>query len=347
VSAEPILRIGGDENDESTSFGAITGATKLPDGRIVVGDRGTYNIRVFSPAGKPTEQLGRKGKGPGEIEFLARLYRCGNSLITFDIENGYRTNVYGLDLKYRREFRFSAPGTGGPPYQYECNAAERFLQYGWTERTAFKEGAFRPPVPFWYTAANATPGVKFADFPGSERWGTKWPDGTFGSRPLPFGKQALIAIGASHGYVTTGDAYEIMVFDLAGKRVGTIRDTGTPAPRTSADLNAEIDRFLAESAKRTRTEAEQYYATFALPQTLPSYSAMRVDANDLLWARDFPRAPSKTVRWSVFSSDGKLVGRVNLPVALEVYEIGKDYVLGQYLDAEAAIPEVRMYRLTR
>jgi hypothetical protein len=41
------------------------------------------------------------------------------------------------------------------------------------------------------------------------------------------------------------------------------------------------------------------------------------------------------------------VAEVQLPVDLEVYEIGLDYVLGRFLNAEESIPQVRMYRLRR
>jgi hypothetical protein len=36
-----------------------------------------------------------------------------------------------------------------------------------------------------------------------------------------------------------------------------------------------------------------------------------------------------------------------MPKHLEVYEIGRDYVLGRYLDPDESVPLVRMYRLTR
>ena len=46
-------------------------------------------------------------------------------------------------------------------------------------------------------------------------------------------------------------------------------------------------------------------------------------------------------------NDGRVRATIALPAALEVYEIGRDYVLGRYIDADAAVPEVRLYRLMR
>ncbi|MEP6834000.1 MAG: 6-bladed beta-propeller [Gemmatimonas sp.] len=347
VSAAPTLIIGGNEADESTTFGAIAGATRLPDGRILVGDRGEYNLRVFSADGKQLKRFGRKGSGPGEIIYLADLYRCGNVIIAEDIENGYRMSVFSLDLTYQREFRFAAPDVGGPPYKSSCNPSQKFLQYGWEDRKQMKAGAFRTNVPFWYAAASPQPGLKFGEFPGSERWGNINDGRLTGTRPLPFGKEAVVAIGAQRGYIGTGETYEIMVFDLAGKRVGTIRDASQPALVTPADIKAEVELQTANKTEETRTRVAASYAAMKLPTTMPAYSAFRVDAMDLLWVRDYPRASSKTVRWSVFTSEGTLVGRVMLPSTLDVSEIGRDYVLGRFLDADVAIPQVHLYKLTR
>jgi hypothetical protein len=38
---------------------------------------------------------------------------------------------------------------------------------------------------------------------------------------------------------------------------------------------------------------------------------------------------------------------VTMPSALEVYEIGRDYVLGRYVDPDESVPEVRLYTLRR
>ncbi|MEO7358824.1 MAG: 6-bladed beta-propeller [Gemmatimonadaceae bacterium] len=347
VSTSPTLVIGGNEADESTTFGSIVGATRLPDGRILVGDRGDYNLRVFSANGKPLKHLGRKGSGPGEMTYLADLYRCGDSIFAYDIENGYRMSVFSLDLAYQREFRFAAPGVGGPPYKSSCNASQKFLQYGWEDRKQMKGGVFRTNVPFWFVDATQKPGTKFGEFPGSERWGIVDDGQIRGTRPLPFGKEAIVTIGAQHGYVGTGETYEIMVFDFAGKRVGTIRDATQPTPVTAADITLEIELQTANKDEETRKRVTAGYAAMKLPSTMPAYSAFKVDAMDLLWVRDYPRAATKTVRWSVFTPDGTVVGRVTLPSTLDVFEIGRDYILGRFMDAEVAIPQVHLYQLTR
>jgi hypothetical protein len=84
-----------------------------------------------------------------------------------------------------------------------------------------------------------------------------------------------------------------------------------------------------------------------LPKTLPPYRALLVDAADMLWVQDFPRAGSAVVTWRVFASDGRTVAEVALPSELEVYEIGLDYVLGRAVNEDEGVPEVQLFALRR
>ena len=86
VDATPILTLGESQADTNDMFSRVVGATRLPDGRVLVGDLGSYALRLFSPDGNMIRQFGRKGAGPGEIGYLANLLRCGDSLVTLDIE---------------------------------------------------------------------------------------------------------------------------------------------------------------------------------------------------------------------------------------------------------------------
>lgn len=341
VSVTPILTIGNNEGDESTSFASVDGTTRLPDGRIVVGDRGAYSIHIFSPQGKLVKQLGRSGSGPGEMLYLASFYRCGDEIFAYDIKNGYRMTLFSLDLAYKREFRFGGP-KGGPPYATACNANQKFIQVGWENHSEMKAGVFRTDVDFWLSRADDKVELTLGKFPGSERWGM--PGGT---RPLPFGKQPVVAIGATRAYIGTADNSDIMVFDLAGKRVGLLQDNSPAVPVTTEDVEKEIALTPGNNSAATQKRLALAYAEMKLPKTMPAYGAFVVDALDNLWVQSYKRATARQVRWTVYAPDGKLLARVQLPTDLTVHEIGRDYILGRYQDVDEAIPQVRLYRLTR
>ena len=98
---------------------------------------------------------------------------------------------------------------------------------------------------------------------------------------------------------------------------------------------------------RARAQIERAFATKPLAKYLPSTRDLIVVSDDNLWVQHYPRAWSKTVGWTVFSADDTMRATVLLPTALEVHEIGCDYVLGRYVDADESVPEVRLSALTR
>ena len=122
------IAIGEDERPEAL-LTRITGATRLPDGSILVADLGDAPMRRFYPDGSLAERLARSGSGPGEMNYLARLFRCGSELLTYDIE-GRRVGVFSLDGRYQREFRFALPEGQQAPYISACNGDGRFAHLG-------------------------------------------------------------------------------------------------------------------------------------------------------------------------------------------------------------------------
>ncbi|MEW5917410.1 MAG: hypothetical protein AB1762_13450, partial [Gemmatimonadota bacterium] len=351
LSARPAVSIG-NRPDDTTSFELVVGATRLPDGRGRVGDLGAYALRLFSPEGKAIGSFARKGSGPGEITYLRFLLRCGDSLFTMDVQNGHRVDVRSLAGSRARTFRFGSPQGGNVPYESACNNNRIFAHYGWERMKTPLAGVYRPQVPFWLSGPDSAIGKLFGDLDGSERFGRVGKDPETGrpwasAGPLPFGKQPAIAIGRDRVYIGSANRYEVLVFDLEGKRLTSITKPNDGVATTRADIETAIDKAAAGRPDSVRARIAQSYATMPLPKTLPPYARFVVDADDLLWVQDFPRAQLRTVRWSVFDRTARAIAELALPTHLEVYEIGRDYVLGRYVDPEEAVPEVRLYRLSR
>ena len=346
VSAKPTLLLGDASGDANVLFGdGLVGATRLPDGRILVADRADFSLKLFDASGKFLRHAGRKGAGPGEITYLVRMLRCGDQVMTYDIE-GYRMTVFDLSLQLVRSFRFKAPSSA-TPYASACNASATFVHYGWTDRKDMKGGIHHGDVDLWTSGADSVIRKVIGRIPGSERWGIVVGGQLRGSRPVPLGKEPVIAISADRIFVGSADTYEIAVYDLAGNRAGTIRKPNVNLTATKADIDFALEREQAGNSESEQKRIAEGYASMEFPKTIPAYKKLVVDADGLLWVQDYPRAKSATSRWTVFSAAGVQQAEVLLPTHLEVYEIGKDYVLGKYLDPEEQIPEIRMYSLRR
>ena len=346
INAQPVITIGQSDADTNALFVAVAGATRLPNGRILVGDRGEFTLRLFSPNGKQERAFGRKGSGPGEVNYLKSMLRCGDSVFTVDID-GNRTSVFSLDGKFVRMFRFGSPQAGRPPYDTACNAGGVFTHLGWEVAAQMRGGAYRPDVPYWLSAADSAVRHVVGTFPGSERFALVIDGQLRGTRPLPLGRQPTFALGDDRLYIGSADSYEIKSFDLSGKPLTTIRAAVSPRAVTDDDIEYAREIEIATSGERARQGIEQLWTTMPIPKTAPAHAALRVDHSGNLWVQDYPRAKAPMVTWRVFGRSGSPVAHVELPAHLTVFEIGADYVLGRYLDPEESIPQVRLYRLTR
>ncbi len=65
-----------------------------------------------------------------------------------------------------------------------------------------------------------------------------------------------------------------------------------------------------------------------------------------LWVRAYDVPGHEANSWSVFDAEGTLLGAVELPSDLEPHDIGPDYVLGVWRDADD-VEHVRMYALVK
>ena len=85
ITAEPALQIGVVEGDHNYELFRVTGAVWLSDGRVVVVNGGTAELRYYDREGRFLRRVGGRGKGPGEFTALTRVYRAaGDTVLGYD-----------------------------------------------------------------------------------------------------------------------------------------------------------------------------------------------------------------------------------------------------------------------
>jgi hypothetical protein len=85
LSEAPILEIGVREGEEAYQLDRATGSMRLEDGRILILDGGSRQLRFFAPDGTFLMAVGSEGEGPGEFRNPTRLRRTfGDSIQVWD-----------------------------------------------------------------------------------------------------------------------------------------------------------------------------------------------------------------------------------------------------------------------
>lgn len=102
VSAEPAVAIGVAEGEAPYELHRASGALRTSDGRIVVANSGSAELRIFDSAGAYLRTIGRRGSGPGEYRGTLSVYPLdGDSLVVHDGGNE-RFTVLDPDGSYVR-----------------------------------------------------------------------------------------------------------------------------------------------------------------------------------------------------------------------------------------------------
>ena len=83
-----------------------------------------------------------------------------------------------------------------------------------------------------------------------------------------------------------------------------------------------------------------------LPETYPAYTGIALSAEGYLWVREYDLPGNEANNWSVFDAEGTLRGTLGLPPRFRPLDIGDDYIIGVWRDADD-VEHVRMYELIK
>ncbi len=161
-----------------------------------------------------------------------------------------------------------------------------------------------------------------------------------------FGLPSAIVVHGDHVYFGRGERYEIERYAGDGRLDRLVRRAGRPLRVTPEDIARYEETELAEANEIFRPILERALAEMPMPEAMPAYRDVRVDADGFLWVEDYRRPGDDRPRWSVFDPDGRWLGAVATPPGLEIREIGRDHLLGVWED-EFEVEHVRLHRLIR
>ena len=320
IDSQPTLTIGELEGDSAHQLYRAGGAARLGDGRIAILNAGTSEVRFFGADGRHLRSVGRKGSGPGEFQSPFPLLHLPHDTIGVWDGSQQRITVFSPDGELVRVAKVDRPATN----------AEIVGVFG---DGSIVMADFRFDVP--QSGFEVAPGVLtryspdgvFADSLGSYPWreiGMLDPVARrIGSRT--FAPRTSTAIHGDRFWVGTAAEPTIEVRDKRGKLIRLVR--WNPGDRTVGPDDARV-QFEARNPNAT-PERRRAFEAIPVMDRYPTHSRMIADADGNLWVQSY-RRPTATgpVRWLIFDPDGAVIARIDLPPRLDIFEIGRDYVLG-------------------
>jgi hypothetical protein len=349
LSPEPLMTIGSVQSAPEYELSGVSGALRLTDGRIEIANNGTHELRYYDVSGKYLSASGRKGKGPGEFEWLAWIARMpGDSVLAFD-RSSQRMSVFDDSGHF---VRMSHPTGVSGMAAFFSEPVGRFTDGSVVVAArrppmpgADETGVVRAPTTLLRYAESGSLVDTLGQFPGEERY--VQPRAMSG---LLFGRDTKFTVHGNDLYAGSTDRYEIGVYTADGTLRRSIRRVFENLPVTSADIETvkqeQLDRMRRSNGPLNPAEFERMYAEMPIPKTMPAYAGLRVDAEGNLWVADYLRPSDHQSRFMVFDSTGRMLGSVVMPERFEPLDIGADYVLGRWRD-ELDVQYVRLYGLEK
>lgn len=335
VADDPLLAVGELAGPTEYNLFRVSGATFLSNGNLVIGNRGTHELRFFDGSGRYIRSSGGQGNGPGEFEYISAVYRSsGDTILVFETLRKRVVSVFDSAGTYVR--RFTQPSEfGGYPVSWGALGNGTIL-------VATAENQEPDPRPDYSVHLLDTRGA------GATTLGT-FPDEEYtpSGAPVIFGNRLHLHAAASTIAVANDDAFSIRLFDPGGALTRIIRLDGAQVPVEPVHYDRWRDEhFALTQDTMARVFIEQQLAESPRVDYFPAFSAVHVDLLGHVWVQRFLPPGTNRSAWLVFDQEGFLAATVELPGGLDPIEIGRDYVMGisrDQLDTE----QVRVYRLDR
>ena len=342
VAAKPTLSIGEVEGAQEYMFSNVVGAVRLTDGRIVVANGASNELRVYDAAGKHQSTLGRAGGGPGEFQTLRALWLMpSDTLMAVDARSN-RVTVYAPGPTLSKSFQLqSVAGISG-----RLGDGTYLLTVGVAPSLDMKD--FQGLIEFNGLVLRRTADVAQVDTVARAKAGQSYVNPTTRRQyPFPFGRTAQIAVAPARFYYGDTHSTEVGIYDPAGKRVGSVKLRGSSRPLTTADVDKWVDVDVAKrNGEQAKAEARNDFKQIPPNKRTPEFASMKVDDLGNLWVRHYGPPFDPSPDYDVYDANGAPIARVRVAPRFDPFHIGKDFILGVRKD-DLDVEHVEVYKLTR
>ena len=365
IGPEPTVSIGERDGDEAHMLYFPSSFFRFPDGRIVVANRGTEEVRVYDGSGTHLTTFGGEGDGPSEFLSLMDVAPWpGDSILAWDSRD-YGISIFDADGNYGRTF-FLQSGADHPrngPRPVAARSGGTILS---VDELRYGAHGMDPASPVTADSARVEiwdgAGQRLAEL-GSQRA----EEVSLVAHPVGGGAEYVadaysgqFVVAAWGDFVVAGPnkPYEIRAFRTDGALARIVRLEHEPRSPTEVDQQIYVDRVTGVGSIEPPTDIpvalldlrRQFFESVPLAEHFPAFSAILGDDTGHLWVReyDYPQEEGEGSApiWTVFDPNGRVLGYVETPEGLRIRHIGEDYILG-HIEDELGVEYVQVWPLVR
>ena len=354
IGPEPTVSIGEMDGEEPYLLSGAGDGTRLSDGRIVVVNRSTNELRVFDARGTHVATWGGTGEGPGEFTELGSVHRWPADSIAAWTAARLGISVLASDGSFGRTFRMAGDGR---------ESHGRPLWIFFTPVSVTRDGSVLtllafPNVDTLVVELRDGEGRTTANFGTHPSWEPHRVtlDGRNSSHRKIFGREPVHGIWGDRIVIGSTAHYELKAFRADASLERIVRRAHVPRAPTPADIAAYIDQSVPQSRpgmsdadlENLQRDSRRRLESVPVAEHFPVFTSIMSDALDHLWVEEyeFPGEERAGSLWTVFDPKGRVLGFVETPEGLWIWEIGEDYILGR-ADDELGVESVQVWPLER
>lgn len=336
----PTVRVGGQEDDDDQFLYRVMGTARLSDGRIVVVNQGTQEVRWYGRDGQLVGRAGREGRGPGEFTDAFLIYHTTGDTVWVGDYSPWQWHVFGPDMKFHRTVRMTPNEINSPRIAAVMSDGQQLfgvnslgerenfvmntiaiqrhgpdgalidtiltMPFGRLGQTSSDPGSIWMPP--WFEASAEAEGI-----------GDRMVVATWNMPELTVYRVGQAVTPAMIIRWTTGDR------SIPGDAVGAARER---LANQYPDLDPQMKaRMIDPMIDPARPVADMF----------PALSGIITGRDGRIWVRTYAQPGAVSQEWIAFSSEGRAECLMTLPASTDrsfsVSEIGADYLLASGRDS--------------
>jgi len=336
VASEPELTFGTEEGDENFQFYRVFSVIQLSSGNIVVSNSGTHELRFFDSNGNFIKSTGQNGRGPGDFGDWSsmKLHKYSDDSFIVNDNSNNRGSIFSNDGELITVNSIEKIKNAGNPSITDVYTDNSLLILSVIGSAAIRgnpgeviqqEFGFHRLLPDW------TYDKMLFKIPARPRFVNEY-KGTTSFPYIPLTADPVYITDSTNGALfSVGSEPSITRIDTAGNYTHTFK-WDLPRTKTNSIWEQYKQEYYLDPLSSDPDRKAQYEHLLSedlpIPENTPAISALKIDAEDNVWAKRFVLPWDETEVWDVLSSSGNWLTSIKIPQGFTVTEIGSDYLLG-------------------